>query len=97
MKIGPKAPAETKRVTFDFNNQLGSANIVSAVVQVQVLKGVDATPLSRLVGPPTIAAKSVTQKVSGGVLLGRYEFVCLATDDGGLVHEVVAVMDIARL
>jgi hypothetical protein len=96
MKVGPKSPAEVKEIVFDFSNQLGALTLSTAAVSARVERGIDATPGNMVVASPVVSSTVVRQRVVGGVAGTNYTITCLATDTSGLVHEVVASLDVAK-
>lgn len=89
--IGPIDVAETKIIEFPFADEVGEGEtIISAVVNITVKEGVDATPTSRLTGTPLITGTSVYERISTVQDGATYHLRAIATTDAGTVHTVAA-------
>ena len=96
MQVGPKDPQEIKTVIFDFTNQLGGNTIVSTVITVSVLMGVDAAAAGLVSGAAVVSGSLVRQKIANGGLGVEYKISCLLVDSTGQKHLVSAELDIVR-
>ena len=89
--IGPIDVAETKVIEFPFADEVGAGEtIISAVVNITVAAGEDATPTSRLTGSPLIDGTSVYERISTVQDGVTYHLRAIATTDAGTVHVVAA-------
>ena len=81
----PKTPTEEDSFEFDYTDKLASGEtVVSAVITIDVISGVDPSPGSMIGGSPTINSPKVTVKLIGGVDGVLYCVHCLATTSTGL-------------
>lgn len=80
-----KDPLEKLWVQFDFSDELGTADIASAVVTASLRRGTDAAPSAVIFGPVILQGGAVLQIVQGGLVGATYGLVCAATLTNGLV------------
>lgn len=82
--FSPKRLAERKKFSFDFTNELATAETIStAVVTATVYKGTDSNPAAIVSGTATIAGNVVTQLIIDGVENVTYLIVCEVTTSNG--------------
>lgn len=72
-----KDPDEKFAIEFDFARL--AATVDSAVVEVALLSGTDATPATVLDGAPQVTGAKVYQRVKAGVAGCNYRLRCEAT------------------
>lgn len=76
----PKAPGESKRLSFDFLSQLAvGETISSAVVTSALYSGDDDDPEDMISGADSTSGSIVSQLVIGGVAGCIYTLTCVAT------------------
>ena len=99
--IGPLDKDELKYAIFNFSNELATGGtITTAVVTVELVVGIDASPSGLLSGGVTIdsANKLVSQRVAGAGRAGNtYRLRCQATDNSANVHTVAALLAVVSL
>lgn len=94
-ELAPKSPAERVPVLFDFTDQFSETEaITTAVVTVRGLRGLDASPSSKLVGSPVILGAAVNQVFNNGVLGEVYELRCVATTNQNQILELIGLQAI---
>lgn len=85
--VGPKHPAEIKRLRFPFALELDTGTSLSALAaSVTVAAGTDASPAALLLGLPTAVGTEVLQLIQGGLHGVEYQIDMQATDNTGLRH-----------
>lgn len=89
-RIGPIQEDEVKPMSFDFSGEQISGVIVSAVVEVQNVRGKDPSPSTVAVGEPVIDGLFVHQTIRYQIPCATYILRCEATDSAGFVHVVPA-------
>lgn len=67
ISVPSKRPSETVPITVDFNNVIGTNEILSASTSVIVGSGDDHSPDDILSGVVTTDGSKVTQSITGGV------------------------------
>ena len=78
--LNAKQTTESVIETFDFTNQLTSAETIdTAVTTATVYSGTDASPSSIISGAASISGKTVTQMITAGTLGVVYLLTCTIT------------------
>jgi len=82
--LPPKQQGATKTIPFDFTSDLAIAETISTqVVTAAVYSGTDATPSGIISGVASASGKTVSQKITGGVVGVIYQLLCTITTSLG--------------
>jgi hypothetical protein len=93
--VGPLEIGEIKALRFDFSTEADDATtLLSPVVTVSLLSGVDPTPSSVKSGSPTLDGKELVQIVVPGVAGCVYKVDAFVQDSSGLRHHMSARMSV---
>ena len=98
-KFSEKHPSEIVNCTFDFTNDLATAETIStASMVVRVLYGTDASASSILVGSPTIvsANKALVQSAQAGVDFTDYLMTATVNTSAGRRLVLQAILPVRR-
>ena len=98
-RFSEKHPSEIVNCTFDFTNDLGTAETISnAAVVIRVLFGTDSSASSVLVSGPSItnANKAIVQSVQGGVGFTDYLLTATVNTSAGRRLVMQAILPVRR-
>jgi hypothetical protein len=95
--IGPKDPAESEVVTFDFTNKMRGETISGVVsVTIAVESGNDPSPSNMLNGAPAVSGFKVMQAIAGGIDGTNYYMRCQIQTSGNRTPVCGGVLAVRR-
>ncbi len=87
---------EDLKLTFDFTNDLASAETISvATVTATVYSGVDASPQNIVSGSESISGQTVVQVIADGLEGVTYLLECQITSDQSQVVHLMALLPVS--
>ena len=94
--FSPKTPSESVLLTFDFSNLLSDINeiLVYDSWNISTLTGIDANPTSMLVFPISLADRTTSRLVQGGISGNSYQIIVDVTTSIGQVLQMTSILKI---
>ncbi len=95
-EVGPIEAGEIKLLKFNASSEMEALDTITLITRsIEMVHGIDETPENRFVGAAVVSGQFVLQRFQAGLTGNCYKVRMLVTDSSGLVHALVATVNVA--